>query len=185
MALTPNPLWGCHPYKNQAYNDKKPMKGRISMNYNCDRPESNPNYWEKCINLIDNGPNPYVVNIEKATEQNYNYRVALWTGTYLQLTIMSINPTEEIGLELHTDHDQFIRIEKGQGLVLMGDTRDNLYYQERVYEDYVLFIPAGKWHNLINTGCVPLKLYSIYAPPEHPHGTFHVTKEDEQIYNVY
>lgn len=134
--------------------------------------------WERCIPLMDYGPDPYVVNIERATEENYNYRVALWTGEYLQLTVMSINPGDDIGLEIHHDHDQFIRIEKGQGLVMMGDCRSNLDYQERVYVGYVIFIPAGKWHNLINTGCVPLKLYSIYAPPEHPHGTFQPKKED-------
>lgn len=144
--------------------------------------ESNPICWEKCIKLMDHGPDPYVVNIEKATEQNYNYRVALWTGKYLQLTIMSINPTDDVGLEQHLDHDQFIRIEKGNGLVMMGDSRHNLYFQEMVSEGSVIFIPSGKWHNLINTGCVPLKLYSIYAPPDHPHGTFQRTKEDGNMY---
>lgn len=124
------------------------------------------NCWEKCIDLRDHGPNPYVVNIEKATEQNTNFRTALWTGNYLQLTVMSINPRDDIGLELHSDHDQFLRIEEGQGLVLMGDSKDNLYFQEKVYDGYVIFVPAGKWHNLINTGCTPIKLYSIYAPPE-------------------
>lgn len=153
---------------------------------NCwDRPENNPEYWERCINLMDYGPNPYVVNIEKATEQNYYYRRALWTGEYLQLTVMSINPGDDIGLELHTDHDQFIRIEKGQALVMMGDSRNDLYYREMVFEDYVVFIPSGKWHNLINTGCVPLKLYSIYAPPQHPRGTIHRTKADAEMDNGY
>ncbi len=140
-----------------------------------------PDCWERCIDLTDHGPDPYLVNIEKATEQNYYYRRALWTGEYLQLTVMSIEPEDDIGLELHTDHDQFIRIEKGQGLVMMGNCRNNLNYRERVYEDYVVFIPAGKWHNLINIGCIPLKLYSIYAPPEHPHGTVHRTKEDAEM----
>lgn len=138
------------------------------------------NCWEKCIDLSDHGPNPYVLNIEKATEQNYNFRATLWTGNYLQLTVMSINPRDDIGLEQHHDHDQFLRIEEGQGLVLMGDSRDNLYFQEQVFDDSVIFVPAGKWHNLINTGCIPLKLYSIYAPPEHPHGTIHRTKADSQ-----
>ena len=140
-----------------------------------------PDCWERCIDLTDHGPDPYLVNIEQATEQNYYYRRALWTGEYLQLTVMSIEPEDDIGLELHTDHDQFIRIEKGQGLVMMGNCRNNLNYRERVYEDYVVFIPAGKWHNLINIGCIPLKLYSIYAPPEHPHGTVHRTKEDAEM----
>ena len=145
------------------------------------RPENNPEYWEKCVDLTDHGPEPYVLNIEKATEQNYYYRRALWTGEYLQLTVMSINPGEDVGLELHIGHDQFIRIEKGQGLVMMGDSRNNLYYRQMVTDGYVIFIPAGKWHNLINTGCVPLKLYSIYAPPQHPHGTVHRTKEDAEM----
>lgn len=148
-------------------------------------PTPHPDYWERCVDSTDHGPNPYVINIERATKQNYNYRAALWTGDYLQLTVMSINPRDDIGLELHDDHDQFIRIEEGQGLVLMGDSRNNLYYQKRVSDGYVIFIPAGKWHNLINTGCTPLKLYSIYAPPEHPHGTIHRTKEEAEMDNGY
>lgn len=145
---------------------------------------SNPynyqNYWCHCIKLKDYGPNPYVVNIHEAAEQNTNFRLALWTGTYLQLTLMSINPREDIGLEVHYDVDQFLRIEEGEALVLMGDNPNNMYFQERVYEDYAILIPAGKWHNIINIGCTPLKLYSIYAPPEHPHGTVHKTKEDAE-----
>lgn len=128
------------------------------------------------IKLKDYGPNPFVVNIEKATKQNENFRTALWTGEYLQLTLMSIGVGEDIGLEIHTDHDQFIRIEEGQGLVKMGDSKDKLDFEKRVCDDYIVLIPAGKWHNLINTGNKPIKLYSIYAPPEHPHGTVHKTK---------
>lgn len=141
------------------------------------------NHCSHCIPLNDHGPNPYVVNIEEATKQNYNFRVALWTGEYLQLTVMSINPGDDVGLEIHYDHDQFIRIEDGQGYVMMGDSPNNMYFQERVYNDYVIFVPAGKWHNLINIGCTPLKLYSIYAPPEHPRGTIHRTKEDAEHNN--
>ncbi|WP_129598108.1 cupin domain-containing protein [Anaerophilus nitritogenes] len=130
------------------------------------------------INLKDYGPKPFVVNIEEATKQNNTFRTALWTGEYLQLTLMSIDVGDDIGLEIHTDHDQFIRIEEGEGLVKMGDKKDKLDFQKKVYDDFAIFIPAGKWHNLINTGYRPLKLYSIYAPPEHPHGTVHETKED-------
>jgi mannose-6-phosphate isomerase-like protein (cupin superfamily) len=140
----------------------------------------NPDYWRKAIPLKDYGPEPFVVNIKQATLQNDNFRTALWTGKYLQLTLMTINVGEDIGLEMHPDVDQFIRIEQGQGLVMMGDDKDNLSYRQRVYEDYAIFIPAGKWHNVINTGRVPLKLYSIYAPPEHPRGTVHKTKKDAQ-----
>lgn len=146
-------------------------------------PEHNnnyPDYYSKCINLKDYGPNPFVVNINEATKQNPNYRLALWTGTYLQLTLMSINPREDIGLEVHYDVDQFIRVEEGQGLTLMGDSPNNLNFQKRVFDDEVILIPAGTWHNLINVGCTPLKLYSIYAPPEHPWGTVHPTREDAE-----
>jgi mannose-6-phosphate isomerase-like protein (cupin superfamily) len=94
----------------------------------------------------------------------------------LQLTLMSIRVGGDIGLEIHPNVDQFIRIEEGQGIVKMGDRKDRLDFQERVYDDFAFIIPAGKWHNLINTGNKPIKLYSIYAPPQHPHGTVHKTK---------
>lgn len=141
---------------------------------------SGGNIWRPLPRIKDYGPNPFVVNINKITKRNDTYRTALWTGEYLQLTLMSINPGDDIGLEIHPDHDQFIRIEEGQGIVKMGDTKDKLNFQERVYDDYVILIPAGKWHNLINTGSKPLKLYSIYAPPEHPRGTVHKTKADAE-----
>mgnify|MGYP005834590447 CR=1 FL=1 len=132
------------------------------------------------IILKDYGPEPFVVNIDAATKQNNNFRTALWTGRYLQLTLMSINVGEDIGLEIHPNLDQFVRIEEGQGLVKMGDRKDRLDFQRKVYDDYAFIIPAGKWHNLINTGNTPLKLYSIYAPPQHPYGTVHETKADAQ-----
>lgn len=128
----------------------------------------------------DSGPEPFVIDIEDAAEDNSFFRVALWTGQYLQLTIMSINVGEDIGLEMHPDVDQFIRIEEGRGLIMMGDNQNALNFQRRVSEDYAIIIPAGKWHNLINTGNRPLKLYSIYAPPEHPKGTIHKTKAEAE-----
>jgi mannose-6-phosphate isomerase-like protein (cupin superfamily) len=143
-------------------------------------PIFNPGYWKEPVPLRDYGPDPFVVNIEDATLQNSTFRTALWTGKHLQLTLMSINVGDDIGLEMHPDVDQFIRIEQGQGLVMMGDKKDNLYYRRQVCDDYVILIPAGKWHNLVNTGYVPIKLYSIYAPPEHPHGTVHKTKKDAE-----
>lgn len=128
----------------------------------------------------DHGANPFVTNIEKETLENQNFRTALWTGNHLQLTLMCINPGEDIGLEIHPDTDQFLRIEQGQGVVMMGDSKINLDFQQNVSEDFAIIIPAGKYHNLINTGCIPLKLYSIYAPPQHPFGTVHMTKQDEE-----
>lgn len=128
--------------------------------------------------LYDYGPRPFVINIEKATLDNINYRTALWTGEYMQLTLMSINPREDVGLEVHPDTDQFFRVEQGQGVVEMGSSRDNLNFQRRVTASDVIVIPAGVWHNITNIGRVPLKMYSIYAPPHHPHGTVHVTQQD-------
>lgn len=129
------------------------------------------------IEITDYGAEPFVVNIEEATKQNNNYRTALWTGSHLQVTLMSIDVGGDIGLETHPTLDQFIRIEEGHGLVQMGDSKDNLDFEERAYDGYAIIIPAGKWHNLTNTGDKPIKLYSIYAPPEHPFGTVHETKE--------
>lgn len=125
----------------------------------------------------DYGQQPFTINIEKAAEANQSYRTSLWTGKNLQVTLMSLAPREDIGLEVHQDHDQFIRIEDGRGLVEMGNRNNHLTFQQEVHDDYAIMIPAGKWHNLTNIGHKPLKLYSIYAPPEHPFGTIHKTKE--------
>lgn len=141
-------------------------------------PARNPNSRRQWDGMRDYGAEPFVVDIEEATLQNQNYRTALWTGNHLQLTLMSID--DDIGLEMHPDVDQFIRVEEGRGVALMGDSRDNLSYRQNVSDDDVILVPAGKWHNLINTGDEPLKLYSIYAPPEHPHGTVHVTKAEAE-----
>ena len=128
--------------------------------------------------MTDHGPKPYVVDIEKATLENDNYRTTLWTGAHLPLTVMSIQPGHDIGLEVHDDHDQFLRVEAGTGRVQMGPARDDLSFDETVTDDWVIFVPAGSWHNVTNTGDEPLQVYSIYSPPEHPHGTIHATKAD-------
>ena len=130
------------------------------------------------IKLRDYGGKPFVVNIERAAEQNQNFRTALWTGKHLQVTLMSIEVGGDIGLEVHPNVDQFIRIEQGQGLVQMGERKDRLDFERRVSEGDAIMIPAGTWHNVTNIGHVPLKLYSIYAPPEHPFGTVHRTKAE-------
>lgn len=140
------------------------------------RYSDNGNY----IELRDYGPNPFVININEATKQNDNFRTALWTGKHLQLTLMSIGIGEDIGLEIHPHLDQFIRIEEGQGIVKMGNKKDKLDFQANVSDDFAFIIPAGTWHNLINTGDKPIKLYSIYAPPQHPFGTVHETKADAE-----
>ena len=127
---------------------------------------------------MDHGPQPYVVNIEELTISNDTFRTAAWTGANMQMTLMAIQPGEDIGLEVHTDHDQFLRVEKGLGLVQMGASEDTLDFEANVEGDDAIFVPAGIWHNVTNTGDAPLKLYSIYAPAEHPHGTVHATKAE-------
>lgn len=137
------------------------------------------------VKMQDYGPEPTVLNIEDYTKKNTDYRQTLWTGHNLQLTLMTIQPGEDIGLELHEDIDQFLRIEEGEGLLQMGDTPDNLDFERRVSDDFGIFVPAGKWHNLINDSKKPLKLYSVYAPAEHPHGTVHKTRAEGQESHVH
>ena len=126
----------------------------------------------------DYGPNPLIVNIQCLAKQNPFFRTTLWTGTHMQLTLMSIPPQGEIGLEMHPDVDQFIRVEAGCGLVMMGESPETMYCRQAVEANFGVVIPAGTWHNLVNTGSAPLKLVSAYAPPQHPFGTVHKTKEE-------
>lgn len=128
------------------------------------------------LSVTDYGPKPFVINIDRAALQNTNYRTALWTGCYLQLTLMSIPVGGEIGLEVHPDTDQFIKSESGNGIVMMGSSEDCLNFQRPIRNGYAVFVPAGTWHNIINTGNQPLKIYTVYAPPHHPHGTVQTTK---------
>lgn len=125
----------------------------------------------------DHGPYPYVTDIELVTEQNQNYRTALWTGSNLQLTLMCIPVYGEIGMEVHPISDQFLHIVQGNGVAMMGKQKDQMEFQQCVSPGDVVFIPTGTWHNVVNTGCCPLKLYSIYAPPIHPHGAVQRTKD--------
>ena len=129
------------------------------------------------MDTTDHGPAPFVQNIEEATLANTNYRTTLWTGKNLQVTVMAIEPGHDIGLEVHDTHDQFLRIEEGKARVSMGPAQDDLQIWEANNDDAVI-VPAGTWHNLENIGDEPLKVYSIYAPPEHAHGTVHATKAE-------
>ena len=131
-----------------------------------------------CIRGGDYGPEPFVVNIKNSALQNPYFRTALWTGDHLQVTLMCIPVGGEIGVESHPHLDQFLRIEAGTGCVKMGEKKESLNYQCRVTDGYAIIIPAGTWHNLINIGNRPIKLYSIYAPPQHSHGTVHITKAE-------
>ena len=116
----------------------------------------------------------YISNIVEKTLQNTNFRQVLYTGKFMQLVVMSLLPGEEIGAEVHPTVDQFFRIEEGIATVVIDG-------EERiVVDDDVIIVPAGAHHNLINTGTEVLKLYTIYAPPNHPEGTVHVTKAEAE-----
>ena len=129
-------------------------------------------------NLNDDVPNPFVTNIEADTLANDNYRTTRWTGSNIQLTLMSIEPGRDIGLEVHEHGDQFLRVEAGRARVQMGPSEDDLNFDREVGDDWAIFVPAGSWHNITNIGDDPLKVYAIYGPPEHPHGTDHATKAE-------
>ena len=126
----------------------------------------------------DYGGAPLVVNIDEVSNVNQNFRTALWTGMHLQVTLMSIPAGGDIGAEIHPDVDQFLSIESGCGLALTGCSSSNLNQRRNIDCHSAVIIPAGTWHNIVNTGNRPLKLYSVYAPPQHPFGTVHRTKTD-------
>ena len=130
--------------------------------------------------IRDYGGEPFMFNIVHATEMNDSFRLTLWTGKYLQLTLMSIPVHGDIGEEMHGDVDQFIRIESGKAKVYIGSCRNNLQERACVNGNYSILIPAGTWHNIVNVGNRPLKLYSLYAPPQHPFGTVHRSKADAE-----
>jgi mannose-6-phosphate isomerase-like protein (cupin superfamily) len=115
----------------------------------------------------------YVGPIEQLTETNTNFRQVLFTGPYCQLVVMSLLPNEEIGLETHTMVDQFFRIEEGEGKVVIEG-------EEHMFKTGdAIIVPAGTAHNVINTSAdKPLKLYTLYSPPNHPDGKIHKTKAE-------
>jgi len=122
----------------------------------------------------------WVADIERATLDNENFRTVLWTGEHSQLTVMRIAAGEDIGLEVHPDHDQFIRIEEGKGRAELGPSEDEVAETHDVEADWAIVVPAGTWHNVVNTGDGDLKLYSLYSPPEHPPNTMHRTKAEAE-----
>lgn len=130
--------------------------------------------------ITDCGGQPLAVNMDRLAALNPNFRTALWTGEFLQVTLMSIPVGGDIGVEMHPHTDQFLRIEDGCGRVMMGQNKDALDYHRTVNLHCAVLVPARTWHNIINIGNRPLKIYSIYAPPHHAFGTVHRTKEDAE-----
>ena len=121
--------------------------------------------------------NPYVTDIERKTLENDYFRQVLYTGPNAQLVVMSLGPGEEIGLETHEGVDQFLRVEAGDGLAVLDGREHGLA------DGSAVVVPAGTAHNIINRSRThPLKLYTIYSPPEHPDGTVHKTKAEADAY---
>jgi mannose-6-phosphate isomerase-like protein (cupin superfamily) len=122
----------------------------------------------------------WIGDIEDATLDNENFRTVLFTGEHTQLTVMRLGPGEDIGREVHPDVDQFIRIESGQARVELGRTEEQIEETHDVQDDWAVIVPAGLWHNVVNTGAGEVKLYSLYSPAEHPADTVHRTKADAE-----
>lgn len=131
------------------------------------------------MSVKDNGPKPNAFDIETATKQNTTYRSVAWTGKYLQVTLMSIPAGSSIGLEVHPETDQFLRLDAGSGVCRMGPSETELTDTE-VSDGWSIQVPAGTWHDVVNTGDEPLQLYAIYAPSHHAKGTVHETAEDAE-----
>jgi mannose-6-phosphate isomerase-like protein (cupin superfamily) len=122
----------------------------------------------------------WVGDIEQLTLDNGTFRTVVFTGRHTQLTLMRLAPGEDIGREAHPHLDQFLRIERGTGRVELGTIEGRVDETHDVADDWAIIVPAGVWHNVVNTGTDDLKLYSLYSPPEHPDGTVHVTKQDAE-----
>ena len=132
------------------------------------------------MTINDIGPRPNAFDIETATRENENYRTVAWTGKYLQVTLMSIPVGESIGLEVHPDTDQFLRLDAGSGRAVMGPAKDQLDFEQEVSEGWSIQVPAGSWHDVINTGDEPLRLYAIYAPVHHAPAIVQETSDEAE-----
>ena len=121
---------------------------------------------------------PLCVSIMHETAENCNFRKALWTGCKMQVTLMCIPSDCEIGLESHHDTDQLIVIESGRGVLTMSSRKEKCEHKKCVGAGDAVFVPAGTWHNIKNSGGCPLRVFSVYAPPAHKKGTVHTTKAD-------
>ena len=176
-GMYPMPFYFNNPFFHMGYMNQFYNPYNWGHHY---RQENMPSPMNQQLELKDYGPMPLIINIEESAERNTNFRLVLWTGTHLQVTLMSLNPGEDIGTEVHPNVDQFIRVEEGQGISQMGSSKNNLTLQRNLEDGSAIMVPAGTWHNITNTGVKPLKLYSIYAPPNHPKGTIHKTKADAE-----
>ncbi|MEP7315820.1 MAG: cupin domain-containing protein [Sphingomicrobium sp.] len=130
------------------------------------------------MTIQDIGPKPQSFNLEEATRENASYRSVAWSGRYLQVTLMSIPVGGDIGLEMHPETDQFLRLDAGLGRVQIGEAKDDLTFEEEVSDGWCILVPAGSWHNVTNIGSEPMQVYAVYAPAHHKPGKNHKTASD-------
>lgn len=130
------------------------------------------------MTVKDIGPKPQSFDLEKATRENAHYRSVAWSGRYLQVTLMSIPVGSDIGLEMHPETDQFLRLDAGRGRVQIGTAKDRLTFEQEVSDGWCILVPAGSWHNVANIGEEPMQVYAVYAPAHHKPGKIHKTASD-------
>lgn len=130
------------------------------------------------MTVSDLGPGPSFFDLGAESRANDNYRAVAWSGQYLQVTLMSIPPGESIGLEAHPETDQFVRLDGGRGHLVMGPAKDDLPIHQDVHDGWAVMVPAGTWHDVVNTGDEPLKLFTVYAPVHHASGIVQPTPDD-------
>ncbi len=132
------------------------------------------------MTIKDIGPQPQSFDLEKATIENDHYRAVAWSGKYLQVTLMSIPPGEDVGLEAHPETDQFLRLDGGRGRVQMGPAESQLDFDQEVSDGWAIMVPAGTWHNVTNIGDEQMRLYVVHAPVHHSAGALQPTAADAE-----
>lgn len=171
-----------HKRMERNYNLRVANEGmpRKEENTNDDRLNTHKDYCDLCVDRCKNehGGEVYGLNVEKSAFRNRNFRESVWTGKYLQMTLMNILRGNDIGVERHEDTDQYIRVEHGNAIVITGSTEQCLDNKIRLGKGDAVLIPAGTWHNVINVGRCDLKLSSVYAPPHHPKCTVERSRGD-------
>ena len=128
----------------------------------------------------DIGKGSWIEDVDAKTAENTTFRTVVHTGRHTQLTVMCIRPGEDIGREVHRGHDQFLRIVEGHARVELGPNEGEVEQTQQIEPGWAVIVPAGVWHNVVNTGKDDLKLYSLYSPPVHLDGTVHHTKAEAE-----